>query len=133
MSQKGDTNYSWWEERSLLQKILLGIAMGIGGLALAALFGFVVMLLWNRLMPEIFGLQRITYWQAWGLFLLSTLLFKGFGGDNSSSCRSTDRKRRKELRRYMNEDQQQPLDGDGENRSHGVNHGNSINDADADG
>ena len=33
--------------------------------------------LWNWLMPEIFGLHAITYWQALGLLLLSWLLFGG--------------------------------------------------------
>ncbi len=33
--------------------------------------------LWNWLMPEIFGLHMITYWQAFGLLGLSWLLFGG--------------------------------------------------------
>ena len=57
----------WWEERSLPAKILLGIGFAIAGLALLALLGWVVMLLWNWLMPEIFGLPSVSYWQAWGL------------------------------------------------------------------
>ncbi|MBU0927592.1 MAG: hypothetical protein KKA67_07570 [Spirochaetes bacterium] len=54
--------------------------MVVGGAALAVgfafLFGWVVMLLWNWLMPEIFGLPRIGYWQGWGLVLLSHILIK---------------------------------------------------------
>jgi hypothetical protein len=90
---------SWWEERSLTQKILLGICFGILGMALFSLLGWVVMLLWNWLMPEIFGLKRLNYWQAWGLFALCSILFKGMGSSDSS--RKSDRKRKKELRRYM--------------------------------
>ena len=60
------------------------VAMVIGGLALAAvlafLFGWLVMVLWNALMPDIFGLPSITYWQAWGLLVLSHLLIKGGWG-----------------------------------------------------
>jgi|SRR5947199_217855 len=41
-------------------------------------FGFVVMHLWNWLMPPIFGLRTITFAQAFGLLLLSKLLFGGF-------------------------------------------------------
>ncbi|WP_258104918.1 hypothetical protein [Marinoscillum sp. MHG1-6] len=37
-----------------------------------------VMYLWNWLMPEIFGLTTITFWQAFGLLLLSKIIF-GFG------------------------------------------------------
>ncbi|WP_462266729.1 hypothetical protein [Mucilaginibacter sp.] len=47
--------------------------------AFAALISFAVMQLWNGLMPDIFHLGTITYWQALGLLALSKLLF-GFGG-----------------------------------------------------
>ena len=46
-------------------------------LAVAAI-GFVSMHLWNYLMPAIFGLHVITFWQAVGLLLLGRLLFGGF-------------------------------------------------------
>lgn len=46
----------------------------------SALFGFVVMSLWNWLMPAVFGWHTITFWQALGLFLLSKLLFGGLRG-----------------------------------------------------
>ena len=47
---------------------------------LVPLFGFVMMLLWNWLMPTLFGLPKIGFWQAWGLFVLSKILFGGFRG-----------------------------------------------------
>jgi hypothetical protein len=37
------------------------------------------MVLWNWLMPSIFGLGEVTYWQAFGLSLLAKLLLCGFG------------------------------------------------------
>lgn len=43
-----------------------------------ALFGLVVMSLWNSLMPPLFGFKPIGYWQAWGLIILGRLLFGGF-------------------------------------------------------
>ena len=49
-----------------------------------ALFALVIMYLWNWLMPEIFGLTTITFWQAIGLGLLAKLLFGTFGSDKSS-------------------------------------------------
>ena len=52
--------------------IILGI---IGFTAFAFLFGAVVMWLWNWLMPVLFHLGVITYWQAVGLAILSRLLF----------------------------------------------------------
>ncbi|MCU0277146.1 MAG: hypothetical protein MUF02_09925 [Acidobacteria bacterium] len=72
------------------------------GIGLLFLFGWVVMLLWNWLMPDIFGLKRLTYWQAWGLLILSHILFKSFGSGHGSG--RSDRKRRRELRRYMHEE-----------------------------
>jgi hypothetical protein len=54
--------------------IVLGV---LGFIALAFLFGAVVMWLWNWLMPAIFGLGVITYWQAVGLAVLGRLLFGG--------------------------------------------------------
>lgn len=45
-------------------------------LALSLLFSIPVWLLWNWLMPMIFGLMKITIWQAWGLLALSSFLFK---------------------------------------------------------
>jgi len=95
--------WGWWEDRSLPQKILIGIGFGILGIGLLFLCGWVVMLLWNWLMPDIFGLKPLTYWQAWGLLILSHILFKGFGSGHSGG--RSDRKRRRHLRRYMKEDQ----------------------------
>jgi hypothetical protein len=49
----------------------------VGILILAILLlGGPLMLLWDWLMPTLFGLPEITFWQACGLQLLATLLFK---------------------------------------------------------
>lgn len=40
-------------------------------------FGFVTMALWNALLPGIFHLPEITFWQAIGLLILSRLFFGG--------------------------------------------------------
>ena len=45
-----------------------------------ALFGFVVMSLWNWLMPALFGWHLLSFWQAVGLLVLSKILFGGFRG-----------------------------------------------------
>ncbi len=99
---------SWWEERWLGMKFFLGFLMGLGILALLFLFGWVVMLLWNWLMPGIFGLTTLSYWQAWGLLILSSLLFKDMPSGRDDSCRKTDRKRRKELRKLVEEETIRP-------------------------
>ena len=43
-------------------------------------FGFVVMALWNWLMPTLFGWHLINFWQAVGVLVLSKILFGGFRG-----------------------------------------------------
>ncbi len=43
----------------------------------ALLFGWLVMLLWNWLMPLLFGLRTVSYWQAFGITVLSKILFSG--------------------------------------------------------
>lgn len=45
-----------------------------------AAFGFISVHLWNYLMPAVFGLHAITFWQAVGLLVLGRLLFGGFHG-----------------------------------------------------
>lgn len=52
--------------------------MIILGIGFAILLIFVVMWLWNWLMPDLFELTTITFWQAAGLLLLSKILFGGF-------------------------------------------------------
>lgn len=58
--------------------VVLGIIAAVG---LALLFGYGLMWLWNWLMPALFGLATINYWQAVGIFILAKLLF-GSGGHN---------------------------------------------------
>jgi hypothetical protein len=48
-------------------------------LIVVAGFGQAVLQLWNLLMPEIFGLHPISFWQAVGLMALSWILFGGLG------------------------------------------------------
>jgi hypothetical protein len=60
-----------------MKQIIHNILLVIGLLILATmLFGGPTMLLWNWLMPTIFGLPNITFWQACGLNFLSIILFK---------------------------------------------------------
>jgi hypothetical protein len=58
-------------------RVLGFIMLGIIGIAI---FGGIVMLLWNALMPMIFHLPLITFWQALGLLILAKILFSGFRG-----------------------------------------------------
>lgn len=57
-------------------------AAGVVALVVVAAFvmGAAVMLLWNWLMPTLFALPAIGFWQAVGLLVLSKLLLGGFRG-----------------------------------------------------
>jgi hypothetical protein len=102
-TERGDGFENWWEDRNLPQKIAVGFGFGILGVGLLFLFGLVVMALWNWLMPEIFGLKTLTYWQAWGLLALSCILLGRIGGGAGGGSGS-DRKRKKKLRGYIREE-----------------------------
>src|SRR5690242_13136091 len=63
--------------RRMVKMVGIGVAFFVIVLIAAALFGLVVMHLWNWLMPALFGLHLVTYWQAVGLLILSWILFRG--------------------------------------------------------
>lgn len=63
---------------TVLQKHLVFVPLFC--VAFVGVFGLAVMLLWNWLMPELFGLQAISFWQAAGLLVLCKVLFGGLGG-----------------------------------------------------
>lgn len=51
--------------------LTVGLAITIG-----LLIAFPVMWLWNYVMPDLFGLPTIVFWQAFALYTLSSILFK---------------------------------------------------------
>jgi len=63
---------NFWIKRAIF--IPIAIAAGV------FIFGSVVMLLWNALLPVLFGISTITFWQALGILILSKILFGGFSG-----------------------------------------------------
>ena len=60
---------------------ILFVPLAIGGFFL---FGLVLMLLWNAVLPAaVPAIKAISYWQAMGIFALSKILFgfnRGWGG-----------------------------------------------------
>ena len=63
-----------WKAPRIVGWVLVGIAFaGMFGL----FFGWIVMLLWNWLMPSLFGLASISYWQGFGIVVLAKILFGG--------------------------------------------------------
>jgi hypothetical protein len=85
----------YFRERFGVMKI---IGMVLGGIVLAVVmgfaFGYFVMLLWNWLMPIIFGLKAITFWQAFGIVVLAKILFGGHGMHGYDHGRGYRRKHR---------------------------------------
>ncbi len=64
--------------------IFLGL---IAAVFFGIFFGYFVMLLWNWLMPELFSLKEITYWQAFGIVFLARLVFGSIGGGHHDEPR----------------------------------------------
>lgn len=64
-----------------------------------AIGGEVVRLLWNWLLPTLFGWPHVTFWQAIGLLALCRILFGGFGLHGSG--RSGFRRRMEERCEHM--------------------------------
>jgi len=48
--------------------------------AFVMLFSYIVMRLWNGILPDVLGVKLISFWQAMGILVLSKILFSGFGG-----------------------------------------------------
>jgi len=57
-----------------------GFKFALVAVVAVAALGFVVMSLWNWLVPALFGGAAIGFWQALGLFVLARLLVGGFRG-----------------------------------------------------
>ncbi len=61
-------------------KVIGIIILGIGAIFLIT---YLVMLLWNAIVPDIFNVGTIGYWQTMGLLVLAKIFF-GFGGGGKS-------------------------------------------------
>ncbi|MBI3671654.1 hypothetical protein HY249_02570 [Candidatus Azambacteria bacterium] len=68
-------------------KLAIGIGIPIGIIAIVSIVAAILTyFLWNWLMPEIFAIKAITFWQALGINFLAGILFK-----NSSFLKSFSR------------------------------------------
>ena len=60
------------------------VGIAVAAVAGIALVSFIVMKLWNSILPEAVGWHSISYWQALGLLILTKILFgfpiRGGGG-----------------------------------------------------
>ena len=58
------------------EKFLIALGAIVIVFLVCLLFAWPFMLLWNWLMPTIFGLTTITFWQGFGILILCSFLFK---------------------------------------------------------
>ena len=65
----------------------------VGGIAMFFAVTGIVMWLWNLLLPEMIGVQVITFWQAMGILVLSKILFGGFGGKGGKGWKGKEKLR----------------------------------------
>ena len=94
--------------RPKLKRLILIAPLAILGILLfMAIGGVVVALLWNWLLPPLFGWRQITFWQALGLLALCRILFGGFGPH--ASARSNIRRRMAERWELMTPEERERL------------------------
>ncbi|HEY8344620.1 MAG TPA: hypothetical protein VIL66_05415 [Bacillota bacterium] len=76
----GHVGSAFWRGMRIVGIAILGI---LSATCFGLLFGLIIRALWNWLMPAVFGLPMINYWQAFGLILLTRLLVGtiGFRGE----------------------------------------------------
>jgi hypothetical protein len=99
--EDGDCRRKKWSEWPRGAKIAVMAAAAVVLVpAFLTLFGAVTMWLWNWLMPGIFKLPAIGFWQAVGILILSQILFKG--GHMGRAGRSRWKKAR--IREQMGEE-----------------------------
>lgn len=78
----------------------------LGGLGLLALGGWVVMWLWNHVLPGLVpGVGYLTFYKAVGLLLLCRILFGGFKGRHRGDFRG--RQHWKEKMMHMSDEERQ--------------------------
>lgn len=84
-------------------KILFFILVFI---AFFSAISFVVMLLWNAILPDVANVKPLKFWQAAGLLLLAKILFGGFRGRRRNWKRSEKNNWKKKWM-AMNEEERQ--------------------------
>lgn len=72
-------------------------------IAVVAVAGLLVRWLWNQLMPGIFDLPTLSYWQAIGLFVLAQLLF-GAGAKVETGNKTVKKAAKQELEQKPDND-----------------------------
>jgi hypothetical protein len=77
----------------------------LGIVLFVAIGGYIVQQLWNWLLPPLFAMHQVTFWQALGLLVLCRILFGGLGGHGG--YRSRFRRRMAERWEAMTPEEQE--------------------------
>lgn len=86
------------------KKFFLFIPLVLFGLSAIS---FIVMQLWNWLMPVLFQLPRISFFQAAGLFTLSKILFSSFNFNGRHKRMAFTDQAMKEKMMHLSEEERQ--------------------------
>jgi len=82
-------------------KVLLVVAAAV------VVLGFVVMYLWNALIPDLFNGPSLTFWQAAGLLVLAHILLRGWSFGHHRSRHSHWKRRFEEKLASMTPEEQE--------------------------
>lgn len=81
----------------------IGPAALVGLAVFVSIGGWIVMLLWNWLVPPLFDRPTITFWQGLGLLALCRILFGGFGFRGARHSKHMAPEDRERFRQRMRE------------------------------
>lgn len=89
--------------------------------AFVMLFSFIVMSIWNAILPDVLGVKTISFWQALGILVLSKILFSGFGGFHHKKEQFRNRFRQKMMDKWehMTPEEKQKFKDEWKNRCGG--------------
>jgi len=90
---------------------------------IAAILGYVVMFLWNWILPEVAHTGRLNFWQALGLLVLCRLLFGNFKKGGSQHFKERARGMREKWQN-MNEEERARFKEEYKRRCGGWGHRN---------
>ena len=88
-------------------------------LAAVTAFTFIVMGLWNAILPAVLGVKAISFWQALGIMVLSKILFGGFGGGRRWKNHVAWKEKMKERWGSMTPDEREKFKAEWKNRCGG--------------
>ena len=90
------------------KRVLMIAPLAIVGMLLFAFIGGEIVLhLWNWLLPPLFGVRQISFWQALGVLVLCRILFGGHGWHGAG--RSNYRRRMAERWEHMTPEERERL------------------------